>query len=126
MRSAAALFLTLFACAGLHAQFPAAVAAKCQVTEVRQVGLEHLIKMDCPENKLSMVVWLPPRERRPVAGERNVWTNTIPMGMGQDVHISPGRAPRSDYSKPKPVHLLILSTNASTKVTATLLSLTFH
>src|ERR1039458_5866736 len=42
-----------------------AAAARCQVTEARRVGLEGLVKMACSENRLSMEVWLPPREPVP-------------------------------------------------------------
>jgi len=127
-------FLISFFALSLNAQpmpsLPAA-AAKCVVADVRQVGLEKLARMNCPENKLSMQVWLPPREKADWL-TKSIWTNVIPMGMGQDVHISAGRTPRSDYTKPKPVHLLIIAantpggTNNAGKVTATLVSLTFH
>lgn len=102
-----------------------AVASKCQVMAVRQVGLVKLGELDCPDHKLKMQVWLPPREKASWLS-KSAWVNVVPMGMGQDVHISPGRAPRSDYSKPKPVHLLIIGAANVGKATATLLSLTFH
>ena len=117
----------LFGVWGLWAQAPSAsaVAAKCQVTAVRQVGLVKLGDLDCPENKLRMEVWLPPREKA-FWLTKGVWVNVVPTGMGQDVHVSPGRAPRSDYSRPKPVHVLIIGLANAGKATATLLSLTFH
>jgi hypothetical protein len=127
-------FFLMFGRLGLDAQtvpsLPAA-AAKCVVTDVRQVGLEKLARMNCPENKLTMQIWLPPREKADWL-TRSIWTNVIPMGMGQDVHISAGRTPRSDYTRPKPVHVLIIAANTpggtsnAGKVTATLVSLTFH
>jgi hypothetical protein len=101
-----------------------AAAAKCRVTEVRQVGLEKLIKLGCPDNRLSMQAWLAPHEKAPWL-VKDIWTTVVPTGMTQDVHISPGRAPRSDYTRPKPVHVLIAAGNSG-KVTATLVSLTFH
>ena len=120
----------LFGACGLWAQAPSgseasAVAARCQVITVRQVGLVTLSGLDCPENKLRMEVWLPPREKASWLAN-NVWVNVVPTGMGQDIHVSPGRAPRSDYSRPKPVHVLIIGLARAGKVTATLLSLTFH
>ena len=122
---APALFILCCALALPAEAQPSATAAKCKVTDVRQVGLEKLVKMGCPDNRLSLEVWLPPREKAKWL-TKDIWTNVIPTGMGQDVHVSPGRAPRSDYSKPKPVHVLVLSTNAVDRATGTLLSLTFH
>ena len=104
------------------------MAAKCRVFDIREVGLVKLVKLDCPDNKLSMETWLPPREKA-VWLTKDTSVNVIPTGMGQDVHVSPGRAPRSDYTKPQPVHVLILSAHDAAKrgkVTATLVSLTFH
>jgi hypothetical protein len=117
----------LAAAGGLSAQ-PSAAAAKCQVVDIREVGLVQLVKVNCPENRLSMVTWLPPHEKA-IWLRKDAWVNVVPTGMGQDVHVSPGRAPRSDYSKPKPVHVLILAIGGAAnagKATATLLSLTFH
>jgi len=122
----------LFAMGGLWAQ-PApsassAAAAKCQVVQIREIGLVTLVKVNCPENKLSMEAWLPPREKASWL-RKDAWVNIVSMGMGQDVHVSPGRAPRSDYSRPKPVHVLIFAGSGAAnpgKATATLLSLTFH
>jgi len=101
-----------------------ASAAKCQITLVREVGLVKLAQMKCPDNKVSMEIWLPPREKAAWL-TKDVWVNAIPTGMGQDVRYSPGRQPRSDYSRPKAVHLL-LSAGPVGKVVATLVSLTFH
>src|SRR5437016_12438881 len=84
--------------ASCHAQ-PSATAAKCSVFDVREVGLVKLVKLDCPDNRLSMEAWLPPREKA-VWLAKDTMVNVIPTGMGQDVHVSPGRAPRSDYTKP--------------------------
>jgi hypothetical protein len=101
-----------------------AAAAKCQVTQARHVGLEELVKMACSENRLSMEVWLPPREPAPWL-VTDIPVSVIPVIMAPDVHISPGRTPRSDYSRPKPVHVQIIG-GPHKKVVATLVSLTFH
>jgi hypothetical protein len=101
-----------------------AAAAKCQVTQARHVGLEELVKMACNEHRLSMEVWLPPREPAPWL-VKDVAVNVIPIILAPDVHISPGRTPRSDYSRPKPVHVQIMG-GPHKKVVATLVSLTFH
>jgi hypothetical protein len=101
-----------------------AVAAKCQVTQARHVGLEELVKMACRDNRLSMEVWLPAREAAPWL-VKDIAINVIPVIMAPDVHISPGRTPRSDYSRPKPVHVQIIA-GPHEKVVATLVSMTFH
>jgi len=101
-----------------------AAAAKCQVTEARQVGLVKLVQMACSENKLSMEVWLPPREPAPWL-VKDVAVSVVPIIMVPDVHISPGRTPRSDYTRSKPVHLQMIA-GPHEKVVATLVSLTFH
>jgi hypothetical protein len=90
----------------------------------RHVGLEELIKMACSENRLSMEVWLPPREFAPWL-VKDIAVSVIPIIMAPDVHISPGRTPRSDYTRPKPVHVQIIG-GPHKKVIATLVSLTFH
>ena len=101
-----------------------AAAARCQVTQARHVGLEELVKMACAENHLSMEVWLPPRELA-LWLVKDIPVSVIPMIMAPDVHVSPGRTPRSDYSRPKPVHVQIIG-GPHKKVVATLVSLTFH
>jgi hypothetical protein len=101
-----------------------AAVARCQVTQSRHVGLEELVKMECAENRLSLEVWLPPREPAPWL-VNDLAVRVIPLIMPPDVHVSPGRAPRSDYSRPKPVHVEIIG-GAHKKVVATLVSLTFH
>jgi hypothetical protein len=103
-----------------------AAAAKCQVTETRQVGLVKLAVMKCDHNRLSMEVWLPPREKA-IWLSPGLQTNVIPIGVGQDVRVSPGRQPRSDYTRPKPVHvLLVAGSNPKQRVTGTLVGVTFH
>ena len=101
-----------------------AAAARCQVMESRRVGLEGLVKMACSENRLSMEVWLPPREPVPWL-MKDLAVSVIPIIMAPDVHVSPGRTPRSDYSRPKPVHVQIIG-GPHKKAIATLVSLTFH
>jgi hypothetical protein len=133
MKKQAPYLLFLLFAVSINAQTPPpqalpATAAKCQVIDVRDVGLEKLVRMSCPENRITMQVWLPPREKA-LWLSKDIWINVVPMGMGQDVHVSPGRAPRSDYTRPKPVHVLIIAANAAgnaRKLTAMLVSLTFH
>jgi hypothetical protein len=105
-------------------EFQSAAAARCQVTQARRVGLEGLVKMTCAENRLSMEVWLPPREPA-LWLSRDVGVSVIPIITPPDVHVSPGRTPRSDYSRPKPVHVQIIG-GPHKKAIATLVSLTFH
>ena len=121
LRIAAALLL-----AGslvLRAQAPAA-AARGQVSEVRQMGRVTLVQVKCPENKLTMEIWLPPGTKAPWL-KKEARVNVVPTGEGQEVRFSPGRLPRSDYTRPQPVRVLITN-GAAAKVTATLVSLTFH
>jgi hypothetical protein len=101
-----------------------AAAARCQVTQSRHVGLEELVKVTCAENRLSMEVWLPAREPAPWL-LKDLPVTVIPVIMAPDVHVSPGRTPRSDYSRTKPVHVQIIG-GPHKKVVATLVSLTFH
>ncbi len=101
-----------------------AVAARCQVTQARHVGLIQLVRMACNENKLSMEVWLGPREIATWLA-KDVAISVVPIMMAPDVRVSPGRAPRSDYTRPKPVHVQIIA-GPHEKVVATLVSLIFH
>jgi hypothetical protein len=94
------------------------------VKTARHVGLEELVKMASGENRLSMEVWLPAREQA-LWLVKDISVSVIPMIMAPDVHVSPGRTPRSDYSRTKPVHVQIIG-GPHKKVVATLVSLTFH
>lgn len=120
--------LAMFAvtcCSIARAQVPAtAVAAKCQVTQTREVGLAKLVRMNCTENKLSMELWMPLREKDGWLA-KDVVVNVIPLGTEPDVRVSPGRAPRSDYMKLKPVHMLITA-GGKRKLSASLVGMTFH
>jgi hypothetical protein len=131
----ALLALSIFATAQTPQQEPgpvvpanragqSAAAAKCQVTQAREVGLVKLVKMSCDENKLSLEVWLPPREPAPWL-MKDISVTVIPTITAPDVHVSPGRAPRSDYMRPKPVHLQIIG-GPRQKLVAMLVSMTFH
>ncbi|GEM_PF-5521592 len=101
-----------------------ATAARCRVTQARRVGLEELVRMECAENHLTMEVWIPPRENAPWLA-KDLPVTVIPIIMAPDVRVSPGRTPRSDYSRPKPVHVQV-SGGKHQKVVATLVSLTFY
>lgn len=115
--------LVLATSGGLRAQAPAA-AARCTVTGVRQVGRVTLAQVNCPENRLTVEVWLPPGTKAPWL-KNDARVNLVPTGPGQEVRFSPGRLPRSDYTRPQAVRVLI-SNGAAAKVIATLVSLTFH
>ena len=122
-RGSTAVLLALVAGFGLRAEIPAA-AAKGQVKEVRQVGRVTLATVECPENKLTMELWLAPGIKAPWL-KKDAKVNVVPTGAGQEVRFSPGRLPRSDYSRPHPVRVL-LSNGTAGKATATVVSLTFH
>ena len=89
-------------------------------TYVRRAGL------DFSEGEVLLYAGrrLPPRDIAPWL-VKDVAVSLIPVIMAPDVHISPGRTPRSDYSRPKPVHVQIMG-GPHKKVVATLVSLTFH
>ena len=123
LRGSTAALLALAAGLGLQAQTPAA-AAKGQVTEVRQVGRVTLVSVECTENKLTMELWLAPGTKAPWL-KKDVKVNVVPTGAGQEVRFSPGRLPRSDYSRPHPVRVL-LTNGVAGKATATLVNLIFH
>ena len=108
---------------GAWCQQPPASAAKGQVTRVRQVGLVTLVRVECPENKLTMELLLPPREKAPWL-TKDLRVNVVPVGVEPSVRYSPGRQPRSDYTRPQPVRVLI--TISGKKATATVVNLTFH
>lgn len=100
-----------------------ASAAKCVVTDVRQVGIVTLVSVNCPENKLSMQLSLPPSAKTPWL-VKDLRVNIVPTSSGQAVRYTRGRQPRSDYTKPQPVRLLITISGA--KVTTTVVDVTFH
>lgn len=100
-----------------------ASAAKCVVTELRQVGIVSLVSVNCPENKLSMQLSLPQSAKaRWLVKELRV--NVVPTGGGQSVRYTPGRQPRSDYTKPQPLRVLITISGA--RVITTVVDVTFH
>lgn len=100
-----------------------ASAAKCVVTEVRQVGIVTLVSVNCPENKLSMQLSLPQSAKAPWL-VKDLRVNIVPTSGGQAVRYTRSRPPRSDYTKPQPLRLLITISGA--KVTATVVDVTFH
>lgn len=117
------LTILLTGASSLHAQ-AAAAAAKGQIIEVRQVGRVTLARVYCPDNRLTLEIWLAPGTKAPwLKKDANV--NVVPHGAGQEVRFSPGRLPRSDYSRPQPVRVLI-SNGTAAKATATLVGITFH
>ena len=93
-----ALLTLLLLCTSMTAQPPAA-AAKGQVTQVRQVGLVTLVQVVCPENRLTMELWLAPRIKAPWL-IKGLKVNIVPTGEGQDVRYSPGRTPRPERAPP--------------------------
>jgi len=100
-----------------------ASAAKCVVTDLRQVGIVSLVSVNCAENKLSMQLSLPQSAKTRWL-VKDLRVNIVPTGGGQSVRFTPGRQPRSDYTKPQPLRVLITISGA--KVTATVVDLTFH
>lgn len=119
--AAVALLVTVSGC--LHAQGPAA-AARGEVTLARQMSRVTLVQVNCPENKLTMDIWLAPGLKAPWL-KKGARVNIVPTGEGQEVRFSPGRLPRSDYTRPQPVRVLI-SSGSGVKVSGTVVSLTFH
>jgi hypothetical protein len=106
----------------LSSPLPAS-AAKCVVTELRQVGMVNLVSLDCPENKLSMELSLPQQSKAKWL-VKDLRVNVVPTGSGQAVRYTGGRQPRSDYTRPQPLRVLI--TISGNKVTATVVEVTFH
>ena len=100
-----------------------ASAAKCVVTELRQVGIVSLVSVNCPENKMSMQLSLPQSAKTRWL-VKDLRVNIVPTGSGQTVRFTPGRSPRSDYTKPQPLRFLITISGA--KVIATVVDVTFH
>jgi len=100
-----------------------ASAAKCVVTELRQVGIVSLVSVNCPENKLSMQLSLPQTARAPWL-IKDLRVNIVPTSGGQAVRYTRSRQPRSDYTKPQPLRVLITISGA--KVNATVVDVTFH
>lgn len=109
---------------GLRAQAPPAAAAKGVVSEVRQMGRVTLVQVGCPENRLTMEIWLAPGVKAPWL-KKGARVNVVSSGEGQEVRFSPGRLPRSDYTRPQPVRVLI-SNGTAGKVTGTVVNITFH
>lgn len=100
-----------------------ASAAKCVVTELREVGIVKLLSVTCPENKLSMQLSLPQAAKAPWL-VKDLRVSIVPTGGGQAVRYTRGRQPRSDYTKPQPLRVLI--TGSGSKVPATVVDVTFH
>jgi hypothetical protein len=100
-----------------------ASAAKCVVTELREVGIVKLLSVTCPENKLSMQLSLPQTAKAPWL-IKDLRVNIVPTGSPQSVRYTRGRQPRSDYTKPQPLRVLITVSGA--KVNATVVDVTFH
>ena len=82
-----------------------------------------LLRVDCPENKMSMQLSLPQSAKTRWL-VKDLRVNVVPTGGGQAVRYTPGRQPRSDYTKPQPLRVLLTISGA--KVTATVVDLTFH
>src|SRR5574341_567738 len=100
------ILFVMAAVGGLWAQQPPATAAKCHIKRVRQVGLATLLRAECPENKLTMELLLSGREKAPWI-TKDLPVNVVPIGVEPPVKYSPGRQPRSDYTRAQPVRVLI-------------------
>ena len=100
-----------------------ASSAKCVVAELREVGIVKLVSVTCPENKLSMQLSLPQTAKSPWL-VKDLRVNIVPTSGGQAVRYTRGRQPRSDYTKPQPLRVLITVSGA--KVSATVVDVTFH
>lgn len=83
----------------------------------------NLVKLDCPDNKLSMELSLPQQAKAKWL-VKDLRVNVVPTGSGESVRYTPGRQPRSDYTRPQPLRVLITISGA--KVTATVVEFTFH
>ena len=87
------------------------------------MGIVSLVSVDCPENKLSMELSLPQSAKAPWL-IKDLRVNIVPTGSPQAVRYTRGRQPRSDYTKPQPLRVLITISGA--KVYATVVDVTFH